>query len=408
MSATSTNESSTLNNLKNMVSNFAKEVTTNPSKVFHDAYNSINQNETARETFVSRMLWGFILFLLIWISIYYGIYLQTLSWRECEYLYSVYGTSNNKYIRSLQAGDPDCKFTLKDYYIKTAFNACSGWNLTQDFVNSCNLKNVLRQGFRCLDFEIYSINDRPIVSTSTLGKNFYVKETYNCMDFADVMNILMNYGFSSSTCNNSTDPIIIHLRLKSTNQDMFTQLAMIFENYDDLMLGNKFSFENHGNNLGDVPLLSLLGKFILIVDRSNLAWLQNDRLREFVNMTSFSVFTRLLRYSEVANTPDLFELKNYNQKNMTLVIPDLGRNPPNPNTIVSREAGCQMVAVRCSYVDPFLEENTFFFDKVGYAFALKPERLRFKAVTINKPPDQDPKLDYKVRVAKSDYYKFDY
>ena len=77
---------------------------------------------------------------------------------------------------------------------------------------------------------------------------------------------------------------------------------------------------------------------------------------------------------------------------MSIVLPDNEINPPNPSGVICREAGCQMVAMRYQYVDDFLEENKKFFDNVGYAFELKPRKLRYK----------------KANTEQTDYYKFDF
>jgi hypothetical protein len=65
---------------------------------------------------------------------------------------SKYGTLN-KFVRPVNRDASGC---LNDYYIKSAYNACSGGNYKNGFVNICNLKSVLKQGVRGLDFEIYS------------------------------------------------------------------------------------------------------------------------------------------------------------------------------------------------------------------------------------------------------------
>jgi hypothetical protein len=67
-----------------------------------------------------------------------------------------------------------------------------------------------------------------------------------------------------------------------------------------------------------------------------------------------------------------------------------------------------MLAMRFQYIDNFLEENTLFFDQGGYAFILKPERLRYVPVTIPKPTPQDPALSYQTRDVGTDYYNFKY
>jgi len=367
--------------------------------------NALSGIANMKEDFVSNMILGFILLLVI-LMIVYIIYLTKLSSRECSYMNNLYGALNGN-LRSINSGDPDCSGNLNEYYIKTAYNACSGGSYKNDVVEICNLKAVLKQGVRGLDFEIYSIDNQPVVATST-ADNFYIKETYNSVSFSDVMTIIQNYAFSGSTAPNFTDPIIIHLRFMSNNQSMYSNLANIFKSYDTILLGKEYSYETSGHNLGGEPLLNFMNKVILVFDRTNTSFLENKDLMEYVNMTSNSIFMRAYSYYDVKNNPDLEELREYNKRNMTIVFPDSGTNPVNPNGILSRDAGCQMVAMRYQYVDNFLIQNTTFFDNCGYAFCLKPENLRYKPVTIEEPTQQDPALSYATRNVTTDFYSFDF
>jgi hypothetical protein len=310
-------------------------------------------------------------------------------------------------IRPITSGDPDCSGNLFDYYIKTAYNACSGGNYRNDFVNICSLKAIIKQGVRCLDFEVYSIDNKPVVATST-SNNFYVKETFNTVDFGSVMDTIRNYAFSGGTCPNPTDPLLIHLRCMSNNQEMYSNLANIFKSNNDIMLGPEYSFENEGINLGNVPLLSLQNKVILVIDRSNTAFLENENLLEYVNITSNSVFMRKYSYYNVKNNPDINELTEYNKTGMTIVLPDNGNNPSNPSGIVCRASGCQMVAMRYEFVDNLLMENALFFDAGGYAFVLKPADLRYQPVTVPAPTPQNPNYSYGTRNSTTDYYNFNF
>ena len=311
------------------------------------------------------------------------------------------------YLRPITSGDPDCSGNLYDYYIKTAFNSCSGGNYKNDFVNICNLKAVIKQGVRCLDFSIFSINNNPVVATSTVD-DYYVKETFNYVEFNSVMNTIINYAFSGGTCPNPTDPLFIHLRFMSNNQEMYSSLATIFKNNTNFMLGPDYSFENDGTNLGTVPLLSLQNKIVLIVDRSNTAFLENQSLLEYVNITSNSVFMREYNYYDVKNNPDINELIDFNKTGMTIVRPDSGSNPSNPSGIVCRGSGCQMVAMRYQLVDNYLMDNTEFFDTVGYAFVLKPADLRNQIVTVPPPAEQNPDYSYETRTVTTDYYNYNF
>jgi hypothetical protein len=355
------------------------------------------------EDYQSYMILAFVLLILI-IFIIYMYYLSRLETKEVSYINNLYSTLNGN-LKSINTSDPDCNGNLYDYYVKTAYNACSGGSYKNDFVNIGILKALLKQGVRCLDFEVYSVDNEPVVASSSID-DYYVKETFNSVKFSDVMDIINSYAFASGTCPNSSDPLIIHLRIKSNNQKMYSDLATIFKSYSSIMLGKEFSYENSGKNLGSVPLLSLMGKVILIVDKTNNAFLENEDLLEYINLTSNSVFMRALNYYDVKNGPDTQELTEYNKRDITIVLPDKGANPSNPSGYLCRSYGCQMIAMRYQLVDNLLTENALFFDRCGYAFCLKPPELRYKPVTIPDPIPQNPAYSYETRKSETDFYSF--
>ena len=357
------------------------------------------------ENFQSYMIMMIIGIILI-IFIGYIIYLSRLQNSECNYMNNLYSSVDGN-IRPITSSDPDCSGNLQDYYVKTAYNACSGGSYKNDFVNICNLKAVIKQGVRCLDFEIYSVNNQPVVSTST-SDSYYVKETFNSVNFSSVMDTIRNYAFSGSTCPNPTDPILINLRCKSNNQEMYSKLADIFSSNTDIMLGPEYSYEASGTNLGNIPLMSLQSKVILIMDRSNPAFVENADLLEYVNLASNSVFMRGYDYYNIKNNPDINELTDFNRQGMTIVYPNNEINPANPSGMVCRASGCQMVAMRFQYVDNNLMENALFFDETGYAFALKPADLRYQPVTIPAPTPQNSDYSYATRNVSTDYYSFNF
>jgi hypothetical protein len=385
----------------NRVINVSNKASTN---VLHDTMKMItNMNDNM----ASGIVLVLIILLVICILIYY-IYMKNLLSRECSTMNKMYSNVNG-YVKSVNPNDPNCQYTLKDYYVKTAYNCCSGGSYKNDYVSTCVLKDLLKQGVRGLDFEIYSINDQPVVATSTQN-SYYVKETYNYVAFGDVMTIISNYAFSGSTCPNPKDPLLFHLRIQSANPAMYANLANLFKSYESLFLGPSTSYENNGHNIGNMTLSDLSKKIILIVEKpanaTGSSILDNKAFMEYVNMVSNSIFMRALTYYNLQNTPDLVELQNYNKKNMTIVLPDVGTNPANPNPIIGSEAGCQMVAMRYQQYDSSLQASILQFDRVGYAFSLKPERLRYVPTTISAPPAQNPALSYQTRTVSSDYYNF--
>jgi hypothetical protein len=182
--------------------------------------NGIIQNPNfMKEYFISTII-IMMTILVIVLALLYFYYVKNLMPKECSVMEKKYGTINGK-IKSINSRDPKCGYTLKDYYIKSAYNCCSGGSYKHDFVNLCNLKNVLKQGVRGLDFEVYLVDGKPVVATSTQD-SVYIKETFNSVNFADVMKTINSYAFSGGTCPNPTDPIIIHLRIKSNHQKTYS------------------------------------------------------------------------------------------------------------------------------------------------------------------------------------------
>lgn len=360
----------------------------------------VSQMKTMDEAFQSYVVVAFTLLVLA-IFIGYSIYLSGLEKREATFMNHLYSSVNG----NLRSIDSDCTGTLCDYYVKTAYNACSGGSYKNDFVSLDVLKAVIKEGVRCLDFEVYSVGGEPVVSSSTTD-SYHVKETFNSVPFGSVLSVIQNYAFSGGTCPNPTDPLLIHLRCKSANQNMYAKLASLFKSYNSMMLGMNYSYETEGKNLGSVPLLDLRNKVVLIMDRSNTTFLENEQLMEYVNMTSNSLFMRAYTSFDVKNNPDINELTEFNKRGMTIVLPEQGASPANPSGIGCRASGCQMVAMRYQLADNMLMENTQFFDRAGYAFALKPEELRYKAVTVEAPKPQNPEYSYATRIAESDFYSF--
>ena len=118
---------------------------------------------------------------------------MTLSNQNCKNINSIY--KNFPPIASL-SNTSDKKYNLRDYYIKTAYNSCCSGNFKDDFVDLCALENCIKQGARCLDFQIYSLNDVPVIAASSLD-DFSIKETYNSILFTNAMNTIKKYGFHS-------------------------------------------------------------------------------------------------------------------------------------------------------------------------------------------------------------------
>jgi len=308
----------------------------------------------------------------------------------------------NAKLSSITRDEKYFSYNLRDYYVKTAYNACSAGYFKNDFVNICALENVIRKGARCLDFEIYSVNNKPVIATSTRD-NFYTKETYNYVSFTKAIQTIKNKAFSNSSCPNFSDPLIINLRIKSNNRIIYDAMAKtLASQLTGKLLGVKYSREYNGKNIGEVPLKSLINKVIIMVDGTNKTYI-NTNLDEYINATTGSAFFRKYTYSQIKNIQDMNDLIDYNRKNMSLVIPDRNNKKTNNSSILPMNYGCQFVAMIFQNSDNNLTYYNDYFTKIGTAFVLKPDNLRYVPVTIETPPPPDKKLSYEKRTIKTQF-----
>ena len=342
-------------------------------------------------TQVMIIIMGFLFF-----TIFFWCYRKlSLDAKNCNALTALY--TDFPLISSINATNPIYQYKLRDYYIKTAYNCCSAGIFKNDFVNLCALKNCIKQGARCLDFEIYSVNNLPVIAISAKN-NFNVKGSYNSIPFSDAMTVISAYAFEGSTCPNSKDPLILHFRIMSNIAHIQNQMATILYNtLEDRLLGKKFSYENDGLNLGGYQLSFLMGKVIIMVDKSNPLFTTTN-LYEYVNIASNSVFLRSLRYNDLKYSPDTQELTYYNKENMTIVLPDISSTNNNFSPTLAQSYGCQMIGMSFQNFDQNMQYYTQLFDESGSAFILKDEKYRYIPIFIKKPPPQNPDYSYATRV----------
>lgn len=351
-----------------------------------------------------RMFVYFVLAAFICILIGWFISVSRRDKANCDTMNKLY--KDFPTLHSIDTASTEYKHNLRDYYIKTAYNACSPGAFKNDFVNICALKDCIRQGARCLDFEVYSMDNKPVVATSAVD-DFTVKETYNSVPLADVLTTINDYAFSGSTCPNPRDPLLIHFRIMSANKEVYSKMAdLIGETLETRVLGPEYSYENHGKNLGQVPLKDLMGKVVIMADKRNPLF-EGTPLDEYVNLATNSIFARSVRFTQgVKFTPDMGELIDYNKKNMSICLPDMAPEPSNPSSALAMSYGCQMIGMCFQDFDSNMEYYDSFFDNNGTAFALKPENLRFIPLTIPNPTPQNPAYSYAKRDVSSDYYSF--
>lgn len=309
-----------------------------------------------------------------------------------------------KNLTSINPSDSQSKFKLRDYYIKAAYNAFNPDKFKNSNVSMDALLYVIARGCRFIDFEVFSVDNQPIIASSSVN-SFNYKETFNHIPVSDAFEVLGSYVFSGSKCPNPSDPFIIHMRIMSRNITMYDNLAKIISQSKTLarnLLGPKYGREYQSKDLGNENLLDFKGKVILMVDGTNQVY-RKTKLFELINMSSNTMFLSKYTYFGVKNVGDPQAFKDANKKNMCLVVPDKGGRPINDGHNGPYTWGCQ-IATMCFQEEVRDEKLKAYEDKfasVGYAFILKPEDLRYVPITIAPPAPPNPKSSMEARPAEA-------
>ena len=326
---------------------------------------------------------------IIIILVTWAIYTLNKQFRGCSTLYEHESYNKPQDMPNPDPSKPDdfndqLKSLPRNFYIKTAYNACCGDNYKNTFVNLCALDNCILKGARCLDFQIYSYNNKPIIAASTVNNN-YIKETYNHLLTGDVLKHIKLKCFDNR---DSKDPLYLHFRIMSNNKDMYDILAdEIIDTFGDTHLlnsENELAINGASSNklINDTIINSpyFEEKVIIIVNAQNNLLVENSRLAECVNLYSGSQYFNLIRYNELfskgeSNSIQIEECKN----KFVMVLPDLDTNKSNFDIILPISNGCQFIAMKfqthdenlISYLDYFKNDNNTYF-----SFKLKSEKLR--------------------------------
>lgn len=167
-----------------------------------------------------------------------------------------------KNITSINPEDSQSRFKFRDYYIKAAYNAFNPDKFKNSTVSMDACLYVLARGCRFIDFEVFSVDNQPVIAASSVN-SFNYKEMYNHIPVSDALEVLGSYAFSGSKCPNPGDPFIIHMRMMSRNVTMYDNLAKIITQSKSVarnLLGPKYGREYQTKDLGNENLSDFRGK----------------------------------------------------------------------------------------------------------------------------------------------------
>ena len=362
---------------------------------------------------------AFVVVILLWLITYVTTKLN-LNRTNCMSIQSYYDEPTKITSSWTSLNSKDYQKNLRDFYIKTAYNCCASGQYKNDYVSLCALHNTIVQGCRCLDFEIYCLNDAPVVAVSSIDM-VGVKQSYNALSISDVLNAINTYAFSEVKvptdgkdqryCPNPKDPLLLHFRLKTNKVKILTQLASeIYQILGDKLLPIEYGREYNGKNLIKLPISTFLGKVIIMVEKSNSSQgmpilYQSKILWELTNVTTNSAFIHEQFFSDIKNTTDPKDIIEFNRQHMTLVLPDMTEYDINYIYTVPQVLGCQLMAMSFQNHDQNLVTYNDLFEKEGSAFVPKPDSLLYAPTVIPKEAPLSSRYSTKTRYTDTPFGK---
>lgn len=281
---------------------------------------------------------------------------------------------------SCSVGSSNKEYPLKNFYVKTAYNAIALENYITGKLDICALTNCLAQGARCLDFEILSgldSNNRPevYVATNNQKRMFNTMSSKNKIPLSDVFKTLRNQAFSD-ICPCPNDPCILHIRIKSSDKRIISMIVNEIKTFlRDKLLSMKYSYgcKQFQNQIGNVPLKDLAQKFILLFHAPELS-IRNTTLYEYANGITDSETIKTIYFDQSTGVnKDLIE---FNKNAMTFVLPQITNKFENYDYGVAKMNGCQFIAMSIQNKDEYMDDYNNFFLQNRYSFVLKPESIR--------------------------------
>ena len=192
-----------------------------------------------------------VLLLVLAVAIWYIIYKVNQKQNEIASTYVITNNNLKTFGGSVTVANSSVDVStlpLRNFYIKTALNCCCLGEWKNNYVDVLPLKSALADGYRCLDFEIYSEDNKPVVAASTRG-SYYYKETYNSIPFSDAMAAISQIAFSTTKAVNSTDPLFIHLRIKSNNPKIIPEIVSVINaQFGNKLLGPDYHYLFNGTS----------------------------------------------------------------------------------------------------------------------------------------------------------------
>ena len=285
-------------------------------------------------------------------------------------------------IDSILRNEDIAKKKLSDFYIASSYKSCIGTRHKFDYVSIDILEHVLKAGARFIWLDVFNEsiepNTNPVVSSGSVDGNW--QYTLNSILFEDCCKKIKDIAFVSGEVDNYNDPLFLALNLNvNKNVNTLNKIKdIIFNTFQSVLLPYKYSYTQ--KNLGEIEMSNLLGKIVILASTG----FEETDLEELINYSWDQEFIRLMKFENITNdnNPNIIkmdkdELQNFNNNNLSLVIPeDNSINPINYDPNLGWNSGCQFVCMNYQILDKNMD--TYITKFKNSSFIEKPVELTGK------------------------------
>lgn len=300
-------------------------------------------------------------------------------------------------------------YKLCDFYISSSYKSYLPCNNYYDYASCSAISKVLRYGSRYIDLDIYNRDFKPctepvVCNGDEIGNWHYT----NSVPFNEICRTIALQAFNSTHVSNPNDPLFINLNFKTWNNKLtITKCANYIKKYfQHKLLSKTYAYQGRytSANIATTSIKELLGKVIIITDGD----IRDTLMDEICNLNSSSNSNfRTLTHTQVKDSYDPNELKEFNKKNITRVIPQFpGRKKNNMNFYTPYYLGCQFICMNFTEPTDFMIEYMKRFRSCS--FILKPYKLRYQPILIKAPLRQTKKVSFAPKQVTTPFYSITY
>lgn len=291
-------------------------------------------------------------------------------------------------------GSDGLEYGLIDYTVYGSFNSCCQGEVINGHVSIEALQEVIKQGVRLLDFEIYFKDGKAVVAAGR--NNVYMKDTYNELEIGTVLAEVKKLALGGVA--NSTDPLILNFRIISKNPNIFHILEKkIMKHLSGHLVPLHLTKDITDRNILKTQFINLKGKVVIFVnDKYTNNFKDNKNFFELVNAHGKQGKKGLLKYVtdygvQNEGSPSLY-IEEMKETKFGITTPNV-LSSINSKWKMHHDCGFQGVLMNFGINDDNLKSYRKKFLDAGKAFVLKDIKIMRKRRTVTMPEAQNESVD---------------